>query len=104
MALIRRARSAGAFAYVRHHGDDDAGAVLIKTMKDNKTAMLWVPERDENYTRIWVTSTPEPCPDEDIEEIIKTRLTRDPDLWVIEIEDSKGRHFLLDDETRSVDL
>jgi len=100
-ALIRRARLGGAFAYLRHHGDDDAGIVLIKVALMDDTAMIWAPERDENYNRVWVAQSETPQSEAEADAWIERALQRDPDLWVVEIEDPKARHFLLPHEIGS---
>ncbi len=102
-ALIRRARSGDAFAYLRKHGDDDAGIVVIKVAYLNGKAMIWAPERDENYRRVWVAQLHIGESEEDADNWIEKALQRDPDLWVIEIEDRLGRHFLLPGEFSSLD-
>lgn len=100
-ALIRRARFGGAFAYLRRHGDDDAGVVLIKIALMDGTAIIWAPERDENYNRVWVAQSETPQSEADADAWIERAQQRDPDLWVVEIEDPKARHFLLPDEIGS---
>ncbi len=97
-ALIRRARLGGAFAYLRHHGDDDAGAVFIKVTQMNGMARVLAPERDEHFRRIWVAQSPGAETEEQAEARLAQARRLDPDLWVIEIEDPQGRAFLLDDE------
>jgi hypothetical protein len=94
-ALIRRAELAGAFAMVARKGDPRAGAVLVKAVDRRKgSARLFsrAVRGDEGET-VWmepVDSTEEPALDAYIERAAKF----DPDLWVIEIEDTEGRHFL----------
>lgn len=91
-ALIRRAEIEGAFASVLHKGDMDAGAALVKVRLLDGTATLYRPLREMDGTRIWLPKGPEN--ERDIDDMITARLKNDPDLWVIEIEDRKGRHFL----------
>ncbi len=102
-ALIRRARIGGAFAYLRHHGDDDAGVVLIKVSFMDGRALVWAPERDENYRRIWVPQTEAAQSEAEADTLIARLQGYDNDLWVIEIEDPQGRNFLLDDEHKPLD-
>jgi hypothetical protein len=33
-------------------------------------------------------------PDDEIEDMLGREVARDPDMWVVEIEDKQGRHFL----------
>ncbi len=91
-ALIRRAEVAGAYASVIHKGDADAGASLIKVRLVDGHAYIYRSIRDMDGSRIWLPKGPLPEPE--IDEAIKTQLATDSDLWVIEIEDRDGRHFL----------
>lgn len=94
-ALIRRAETAGAFASVLYKGDPDAGAALVKVRTLNGEAVLYRPMQDMTGKRIWLPKGPM---DEDaIDDDISKRVGTDPDLWVIEIEDRQGRHFLTED-------
>jgi len=91
-ALIRRAEIGGAFAAVVRKGDGDAGACLVKIRRPNGTATLYRPMRNMAGQRIWLAKGPES--EDNIDHAINTRIDTDPDLWVLEIEDPHGRHFL----------
>jgi len=93
-ALIRRAELGFASAYVIRRGDESAGAVLVKVVDSAGLASLFVPTWDETGERIWAQYRPEPVLERDIDDYCRKRLENDPDLWVIEIEDRQGRHFL----------
>jgi len=93
-ALIRRAEIEGAYASVLHRGDPDAGAALILVRTLDGEAVLYRSMRDMSGKRIWLPKGP--APEDDLDQDIRKRLANDPDLWVIEIEDRKGRHFLTD--------
>ncbi len=91
-ALIRRAQSEAAFATLARKGDGDAGAVLVKVSTLDGNAVLYRPIRNLSGERVWLPKGP--LSERDIDEIIAHRVKTDPDLWVIEIEDKQGRHFL----------
>lgn len=95
-ALIRRAEIAGAFAGITRKGDQDAGAVLVKVALMDGRARLYAPARDREGERIWLDLSAGPLgeAEADVDAYIRKRAETDPDLWVIEIEDKKGRHFL----------
>ena len=99
-ALLRRAESGLAAAYVIRHGDEDAGAVLVKVANLTGQAQLFVPARDENGERIWIRQSEAPVAEAEIDAYCRRRADNDPDIWVIEIEDRQGRHFL----TEPVDI
>ncbi len=94
-ALLRRAEVGGAYAMLARKGDGDAGAVLVKVCTLDGTAVLYRPIRDMNGERVWLPKGP--LSDREIDELIGGRVKNDPDLWVVEIEDKKGRHFLTEE-------
>ena len=90
-ALIRRAQSAGAFAAVLRRGDPDAGALWV-ILRQGQTLMRYSEQMSLSGGRAWF----EDGPFEEAELTLKTNkaVDRDPDLWIVEIEDMKGRAFL----------
>ena len=80
-------------AYVVAHGDDTAGAVLVKCARLDGTAQLWACEWDfETDTRDWrVTLDGE---EHAVDEAIRKQRGFDPDLWVVEVESREGRVLL----------
>jgi hypothetical protein len=93
-ALIRRAEAGGAFAMVLRKGDPRAGAVLVKVLSRREGAVRLYASalRGEGET-VWMQPLKD-AGDTDIEAYVERSRRRDPDLWVIEIEDAEGRHFL----------
>jgi len=91
-ALLRRAASGGAYATLARKGDGDAGAVLVKVLTLDGNAVLYRPIRNLDGERVWLPKGPLTEPE--IDALIGGRVKTDPDLWVVEIEDRKGRHFL----------
>jgi hypothetical protein len=100
-ALIRRAELAGAFAVVARRGDAQGGAVMVKVYNPlARAARLYAEAVRGDGERIWMTplaSTEEP----EIDAYVERQRRIDPDLWVVEVEDLQGRHFLTEPvETR----
>lgn len=95
-ALARRAELGGAFATIVRHGDDDAGGVVVKVRTRDGRARLYAPAlRGEDETVFLDLSAGALGVDEAaVDAAIARRVKDDPDLWVIEIEDRAGRHFL----------
>ena len=94
-ALVRRAESGGAYATIVRKGDPDAGAALIKVRLLDGRAVLYWPMRDMSGERTWLPKGP--LVEAEIDQLITKRLGTDPDLWVVEVEDRDGRHFLTED-------
>jgi hypothetical protein len=97
-ALIRRAEIAGAFAAVARKGDADGGAVLVKVATLDGRARLYAPARDGEGMRIWLDLSAGTLGEDEqkVDAHARKRAETDPDLWVVEIEDKQGRHFLLE--------
>ncbi len=95
-ALIRRAQIEGAFAGVVRKGDADAGAVLVKVASLDGRARLYGPARNGAGDRIWLDLSAGSLGDDEreVDAHARKRAETDPDLWLIEIEDKQGRHFL----------
>jgi hypothetical protein len=93
-ALIRRAELGGAFAVVARKGDARAGAVLVKVVDPRAGEVrLYAEALRGEGERVWmqpVTSGAEA----DLDAYVARSARIDPDLWLVEIEDVRGRHFL----------
>jgi hypothetical protein len=91
-ALLRRASLAGAFATIVHRGDEQRGDVLVKVMTDRGKARLYAPAfNPEGPTEFEQLRLEEEA---EVDSAVAKRLKMDRDLWVIEIEDREGRHFI----------
>lgn len=95
-ALVRRATIGGAFAGITRKGDPDGGAVLVKVATLDGRARLYAPARAGEGDRIWLDLSAGALGDAepDVDAYARKRADTDPDVWVVEIEDKQGRHFL----------
>jgi hypothetical protein len=95
-AFVRRVGLDGTPILVARRGDADAGLVLIKVNRlEEPGCVVYSPSRDLDGNRIWRMATgPAPVPEADADTYIARQTKFDPDLWVLEIEDRAGRHFL----------
>jgi hypothetical protein len=93
-ALLRRAGLAGAFATIAHRGDSERGDVAIKVTTERGKARLYSPAFNAEGPSAFERLKPEE--EAEVDQIIARRLKADRDLWVIEIEDREGRHFLVE--------
>jgi len=83
-------------AFVVVHGDDTAGAVLVKLNLLDGNAIAFQRSFDlMSGDRKWVELSS--GPEAEVDDAIQRQRGFDPDLWVIEVEDRQGRH-LLDEE------
>lgn len=95
-AYLARLRLADIPAYVIAHGDDTAGAVLVKLATLDGQAQAFHRTYDlMSGERVWATLAA--GPELEVDEAIRRQQSFDPDIWVIEVEDRQGRH-LLDEE------
>ena len=93
-ALIRRAELAGAFAVVARKGDPRAGAVLVKALDRRAgTARLYAEATKGDGERVWMQPVPSDA-EAELDAYVERARRIDPDLWVVEIDDVQGRHFL----------
>jgi|TARA_A100001035_G_scaffold246521_1_gene215484 hypothetical protein len=94
-AYIKKLNLLGVPAFVVSHGDDTAGAIIIKVNKLNGDAVLF--ERsfslDKNLNQ-W--SKFESGDEKELDELLSRQLSRDRDLWIVEIESREGDPFLDD--------
>ncbi|SLN18503.1 DUF1491 family protein [Oceanibacterium hippocampi] len=96
-AQIRRWFAAGMMAVVVRHGDDHAGTVLIKLNFQGAGVAVLSQARDLDGNRVWHRATgPEPVAEPEADAYIDRQVGRDPDLWVLELDDAEGRHMLDD--------
>ncbi len=101
-AYLRRCTVNGAMAVIVRHGDDDAGAIFLKVLHRGRTASLYVPAPagldGSDFERRWVAGlSGKVLPEDDIDRYLSKEASFDSDLWIVEVEDRDGRHFLGDD-------
>jgi len=95
-ALIRRAEQGGAFATVERKGDPNAGAVLVKALNRRiGEARLYEEVFRADGERVWMRPVSS-LEEADLDAYITRAARIDPDLWVVEIDDTQGRHFLVE--------
>ena len=82
-------------AHIARKGDATAGAVLVKLATMDGQATLFQRSFDlMTGERTWVVLAD--GPEAEVEDAARRQRSFDPDLWVIEVEDPKGRHMLDD--------
>ena len=93
-ALIRRAELGGAFATVVRKGDARAGTVIVKVFDTSRRrARLYSEAFGTDGDRLWLQPI-ESDQESELDAYVQRQAGYDPDLWVVEIEDREGRHFI----------
>ena len=96
-AYLRRCGVEGVDAVLRKRGASEAGAVFVKVDHLDGTASLYGPapqlfvddSGERFFTPVLRAVTPL-----DVEERMTRELRFDSDLWLVEVDDRAGRHFL----------
>ena len=92
-AEIRRCAVQGTIAVVARKGDPDAGQILLKVNRFAAGCIVHAVAAGIDGARRWMPATgPAPVPEPEADAYIARQVGRDPDLWVLEIEDPHGRH------------
>ena len=92
-AYLARLRFQDIPAFVVAHGDDTAGAVLVKLNTLDGQAMAFQRSFDlMTGDRKWMELSS--GAEADVDASITKQRSFDSDLWVIEVEDRAGRHLL----------
>lgn len=99
-AYVRTCEVNGAYATVRRRGDAAAGAILVRIDRRDGTGALYGPApqthveasgADRAFVRMHGTDV---LDDSAIEARLAREVSFDSDVWIIEVEDRAGRHFL----------
>ena len=92
-AHLRRCNAEGLFAAVLRKGDLWGGAVIVKLNLLDGTFKVLTQTRDMEGDVAWLAAQQGALLAEaDATAYIERQVKRDPDLWVIEVEDKQGRN------------
>ena len=92
-AYLRRLQLSDIPAFVTAKGDATAGAVLVKLNTLDGHAKVFQRSFDlMSGERSWVVLSE--GSEREVDEALERQKSFDPDLWVIEVEDRRGRHLL----------
>lgn len=100
-AYLRTCQGRGIAAVVVRRGDESAGAIYICVNRLDRTVSLYGPAPaglDGGDTeRRWVKcSSAGAVAEEEATSYLARQVKFDSDIWIVEIEDRAGRHFLGD--------
>ncbi len=101
-AYLRRCQVEGAFAVVRRRGAEEAGAVFVRISRLDGTSDLFGPApqsladdvgrgADRAFTPVLKER---PASDAAVDSYLEREVKFDPDVWIVEVEEPSGRHFL----------
>ncbi len=98
-AFLRRCEIGGASAVMMRRGNRDAGAIYIVVDWLDGTASLYGPapagldvsDQERRFVRLLDAERADRA---DVVAYLEKEASFDSDLWVVEVEDRKGRHFL----------
>ena len=100
-AYLRRCQVEGTFAVVRRRGAEEAGAIFVRISRLDGTSDLYGPapqsafEAGRGADRTFSPSLAgQPAPDAAVEAYLAREVKFDSDVWIVEVEDRSGRHFL----------
>ena len=96
-AYLRRCGVEGLDAALRRRGAAEAGAIFVKVDRLDGTASLYGPAPqslvDDSGERRFVALLVDAMP-LDVEDKVRRESRFDSDLWLVEVDDRQGRHFL----------
>jgi hypothetical protein len=94
-ALIRRCDLAAIPVAVLARGDYDAGAILLKFNARDTGCMVLAQARGRDGELFWMKATgPAAVAESDADAYIERQRRRDPDLWVVEIENASAEALI----------
>lgn len=94
-AYLARLRLEGIPAVIAARGDPTAGAVLVRVSPLDGTGALYQRRFDlATGARVWERLTE--GTEAEVDASVARQRGFDPDLWVVDVEDPRGRHMLDD--------
>ena len=89
-ALVRRV-NADCVGVIARRGDTDAGGIYVRVNRLDGRSGLLVAFTDMNGERRWRVLASHLTPDDEIDDMLTRETARDPDMWVVEIEDKHNK-------------
>lgn len=100
-AYLRRCQAVGVPVVIGRRGDEAAGAIFICVDRLDGTVFLYGPAPagliESETDRCWVSCFgSRPVSEAEADGYLARQREFDTDLWIIQVEDKAGRHFLGD--------
>ena len=93
-ALLRRVAVEGASAFIVRSGAEEAGSIILITAKMDGTVLVLNQVRDAKGELAWSQALGGWSDEARAAGWCDKQVKFDPDLWIVEIEDRKGRAFV----------
>lgn len=94
-ALLRRWNNEGFPAVLLRRGDPQGGTVILRVAAGDGTCRILSQTRDPDGAVAWIAALNGLAAAEaDADAYVERSVHRDPDLWVVEVEDRKGKWLL----------
>lgn len=95
-AMVRRVNAAGGSAMVLARGNAEAGAILVMTLERGGNPRFFERGVGPDGRPALIASGPESTDDAAAAEYWRRRRSRDPDLWVVELDVADAERFAAD--------
>ncbi|MEM0989486.1 MAG: DUF1491 family protein [Pseudomonadota bacterium] len=92
-AYMARLEQAGIYAHLARRGERSAGAVAVKCATMDGRVTIYTRSYDADGQRIWAVHL-DRVAESEAEASLERQIAFDRDLWIVEIEDPRGRHLL----------
>ena len=93
-SALRQAQANGIFAAVLRQGDEQAGTIFVEVEIDSAQSSLYGRQVGFDGDYEWVCLTGEvPVSAADVAERLQKEIDRDPDCWIVCVQDPKGRNI-----------
>ena len=89
-AQLKPLNDSGIFYYIQQSGEQNTGTILLKINGLSGVCQLLIQQRDMDGKMGWMHAMKkERVEEREADQYIHRAISRDPDLWVIEIEDKE---------------
>jgi hypothetical protein len=89
-AQIKASNATGTPAYLLRRGEAERGTILLKLNRLDATCDIWTEIRMPEGDLGWMKG--KTLTEAEADDYVQRAIARDPDLWVIEIEDRAGNN------------
>jgi hypothetical protein len=102
-AYRRRVEQAGGYVTIRKRGSGEAGAIFLLISDADNLSRLYGPAPQSLYgegatSRRFSLMSGDRLDGLQVQTMLDKQMRFDPDLWVVDVDDREGRHFLLEEE------